>query len=79
MTQFDARQTQIVRSPRAELRSSETHWRAKPGTFEEKVERLESWFDRVLEHPVAQAACVLIFYAAVVATVAGLFALGKAR
>ena len=54
---FDPKQTQFVR--------------AKPGTFEEKVARLESRFERVLDHPVTIAALVLLIYAVAVCMTAG--------
>lgn len=54
---FDPKQTQFVR--------------ALPGTFDEKVARLESRFERVLDHPVTIAALVLLIYAVAVCMTAG--------
>ena len=68
---FDPKQAQFV--PRAgKARSEERHWRAKPGTFDEKVERLELRFDRLLDMPIVQAMLLVISCVAVIGTIAAL-------
>lgn len=69
------------KSARSQLRSAEREFREyrAPNQFEQWQESADSWLDRALEHPVAQAFIVLAFYCAAVVTAIGFFGIGGGK
>ena len=76
MSAFDPKQMQFIRSPRSQMRSADAEFRetakhSRLERFEESVRKTESAFERLLEMPIVLAVLILIFYVAVVGTIAG--------
>lgn len=71
------------KSARSQLRNAEREFREyrfrAPSKFERWQVSADSWLDKFLEHPIAQAFVVLAFYVAAVATAIGFFGIGGAK